>query len=182
MSSARDRMLAGKLYDASDPELVGARRRAKELLATYNARQDPAVLRELLGTVGAAAVVEPPFYCDYGENIAVGDHFYANTGCVFLDCAPIELGDRVLLGPSVHLYAATHPTDSAIRRRGLEFAQPIAIGDDVWVGGGAIVLPGVAIGDRAVIGAGSVVTKDVPADVIAAGNPCRSLRELEAVS
>lgn len=180
--SQRDRMLAGELYDASDPELVRARERAKARLALYNAEQNPAVLRDLLGRVGMDAVVEPPFYCDYGENISIGDAFYANSGCVFLDCAAIKIGDRVLLGPTVQLYAATHPTDAELRRRQLELARSISIGDDVWIGGSAIVLPGVSIGDRAVIGAGSVVTKDVPADVVAAGNPCRPLRELEAVS
>jgi maltose O-acetyltransferase len=179
--SERERMLAGELYDASAPELVRSRRRAKTLLAAFNAQPDAVVLRDLLGHVGAGAVVEPPFYCDYGENISIGDDFYANSGCVFLDCATIEIGDRALLGPSVQLYAATHPTDARLRRRGLECARPIAIGDDVWIGGGAILLPDVSIGDRAVVGAGSVVTKNVPADVVAVGNPCRPLRELEAV-
>jgi maltose O-acetyltransferase len=178
----RERMLAGELYDASDPELVRARQRARARLADFNARPDPAVLRDLLGHVGVDAVIEPPFFCDYGENVSIGDNFYANSGCIFLDCAAIEMGDSVLLGPSVQLYAATHPTDAQLRRRGLECARPISIGDDAWIGGGAIVLPGVSIGDRAVIGAGSVVTRDLPADVVAAGNPCRPLRELEAVS
>ena len=181
MSSERERMLRGELYDASDPELVAARRHARRLLARYNADPDAVLLRELLGDVGLDAVVEPPFHCDYGENVAVGERFYANAGCVLLDCAPITLGDRVLLGPGVHLYAATHPVDAETRRRNLEYARPITIGDDVWIGGSAVVLPGVTIGDRAVIGAGSVVTSNVPADVVAAGNPCLPLRELEAI-
>jgi maltose O-acetyltransferase len=175
-------MLAGELYDALDPELVAARRRARELLARCNADPDPELLRELLSEVGADTVVEPPLHCDYGDNLAVGERFYANAGCVFLDCAKISIGDRVLLGPSVHVYAASHPVDADTRSRGLEFARPVAIGDDAWIGGAAVVLPGVTIGDRAVVGAGSVVTKDVPAGAVAAGNPCRPLRELEAVS
>jgi maltose O-acetyltransferase len=178
----RERMLAGELYDASDPDLLAARRRTRELLARYNADPVPALLRELLGAVGPEAVVEPPFYCDYGDNIAIGERFYANTGCVFLDCARIEIGERVLFGPNVQLYAATHPVEAEARREGLEYAVPITIGDDVWLGGAVIVLPGVTIGDRAVVGAGSVVTNDVPAEIVAAGNPCRPLRELEAVT
>jgi maltose O-acetyltransferase len=174
-------MLAGELYDASDPELTAARARARELLARFNVRPDRSLLEELLASVGAEALIEPPFHCDYGFNISVGERFYANVNCVFLDCAPISIGDRVLFGPAVQLYAATHPVDAETRRRGLEHALPITIGDDVWIGGGAIVLPGVTIGDRAVIGAGSVVAKDVAADVVAVGNPCRPLRELEAV-
>jgi maltose O-acetyltransferase len=178
----RERMLAGELYDASDPELVAGRRRVRELVDRYNADPAPELLRELLGEVGPDAVVEPPFHCDYGDNVALGERFYANAGCVFLDCARIAFGDRVLLGPGVHVYAATHPVDTETRRRGLEYARPVTIGDDVWIGGAAVVLPGVTIGDRAVIGAGSVVTKDVSADVVAGGNPCRPLRDLEAVS
>jgi maltose O-acetyltransferase len=180
--SEREKMLSGELYDASDPELVAGRRRARDLLVLYNADPQPNLLRELFGEVGPDAVVEPPFHCDYGDNVTVGVRFYANAGCVFLDCAPITIGDRVLLGPGVHLYAATHPTDAETRRRGLEYALPVTIGDDVWIGGAAVALPGVTIGDRAVVGAGSVVTSDVPADVVVAGNPCRPLRELEAVS
>jgi maltose O-acetyltransferase len=179
--SERAKMLAGELYDAMDPGLVAARRRARDLVARYNADPVPALLRELLGEVGAEAVVEPPFRCDYGENVFVGERFYANAGCVFLDCARITIGDRVLLGPGVHVYAATHPVDAETRSRGLEYARPVTIGDDVWIGGAAVVLPGVTIGDRAVVGAGSIVTRDVSADVVAAGNPCRPLRELEAV-
>ena len=179
--SERAKMLAGELYDAMDPELAAGRRRARDLVTRYNADPEPTLLRELLGEVGADAVVEPPFHCDYGDNVVIGERFYANAGCVFLDCAAIAIGDRVLLGPGVHLYAATHPLDAETRRSGLEYARPVTIGDDVWVGGAAVVLPGVTIGDRAVIGAGSVVSRDVPADVVAASNPCRPLRVLEAV-
>ena len=171
-------MLAGELYDARDPELVAARARARELLVRFNAQPDRSLLEELLGSVGPEAVIEPPFHCDYGFHISVGERFYANVGCVFLDCAPISIGDGVLLGPAVQLYAATHPLDAETRRRGLEYALPISIGDDVWIGGGALVLPGVAVGDRGVIGAGSVVAKDVPADTVVVGNPARGARTL----
>jgi maltose O-acetyltransferase len=168
-------MLAGELYDASDPELAASRERARDLLGRYNAERDPALLAELFGRLGRKAVVEAPFHCDYGWNIAVGEHFYANAFCVFLDCAPIEIGDRVLLGPGVHLYTATHPRDASERREGLEYARPIAIGDDAWLGGGSIVLPGVTLGEGAVVGAGSVVTRDVAPGVAVAGNPARPI-------
>jgi maltose O-acetyltransferase len=171
--SERAKMLAGELYDASDPGLVAARARARELWARYNAAPAISILEELFEHLGADAVVERPFHCDYGTNISIGKGFYANVGCVFLDCARIEIGDRVLFGPNVQLYAATHPVEAEARREGLEYALPIVIGDDVWLGGAVVVLPGVTIGDRAVVGAGSVVTKDIPADAVAAGNPCR---------
>jgi maltose O-acetyltransferase len=173
--TAREQMLAGELYDALDPELVEARRHARQLLARYNAIGDREALTALFGRLGDDAIVEAPFHCDYGFNISVGMRFYANVNCVFLDCAPIEIGDHVLLGPAVHLYTATHPLDSAERRKGLELAKPIAVGDDAWLGGGAIVLPGVTIGARAVVGAGSVVTRDVPAEERVAGNPARPI-------
>jgi maltose O-acetyltransferase len=167
------------LYDPSQPELVAARQRARGLLARYNATPEEQVLRELLARVGAEPFVEPPFFCDYGSNTSLGDRFYANTGCIFLDSAQVTIGDRVLFGPAVQLLTATHPVEAELRAQGLEYADPISIGDDVWLGGGAIVLPGVTIGDRAVVGAGSVVTRDVPADVVAAGNPARVIRSLE---
>lgn len=178
MTTARELMLAGELYDATDPELEELRDRARELLRSFNASADQSLLPTLLGRVGESAWIEPPFHCDYGTNIAIGAHFYANAGCVVLDCAAIEIGDRVLFGPAVQVYAATHPLDVETRRRGFDLARPVSIGDDVWIGGGAILLPGVTVGARAVVGAGSVVTRDVPADVVAAGNPCRVLRSL----
>jgi maltose O-acetyltransferase len=173
--TARERMVAGELYDALDPELVEARERARLLLARYNATGDREALTALFGRLADDAVVEAPFHCDYGFNISVGRRFYTNVNCVFLDCAPIEIGDHVLLGPGVHLYTATHPLDAAERRSGLELAKPISVGDDAWLGGGAIVLPGVMIGARAVVGAGSVVTRDVSADERVAGNPARPI-------
>ena len=174
-----------ELYDPLAPELVAARRRARGILARYNAtgeeEQDERaeLLRELLGHVGAEAWIEPPFFCDYGSNLSVGDRFYANTGCIVLDSALVTIGDRALFGPAVQLLAATHPVEAELRAQGLEYAAPIAIGDDVWLGGGAIVLPGVTIGDRAVVGAGAVVTRDVPADTVVAGSPARVIRTLE---
>jgi maltose O-acetyltransferase len=165
-------------YDPSAPELLAARTRAKAVLREFAASGDVGVLRALFGELPEDAVIEPPFYCDYGSNIHFGSRFYANSGCVFLDCAPITIGDNVQLGPLVQLLAPSHPLDAETRRTGVESAEPIAIGDDAWLGGGVIVLPGVTIGPRSVIGAGSVVTKDVPADVVAVGNPCRVLRLL----
>lgn len=173
--TARERMLAGELYDATDPDLTADREQARALLQRYTSERDPALLHTLFGRLGKGAAVEAPFHCDYGWNIALGERVYANAFCVFLDCAPIEIGDRVLLGPGVHLYTATHPVDPAQRREGLEYARPITIGNDAWLGGGSIVLPGVSVGEAAVVGAGSVVTHDVPPGVTVAGNPARPL-------
>jgi maltose O-acetyltransferase len=180
----RDRMLQGLLYDAMDPELVAERRRARRLLERFNgAPADDEATREdalaaLLGHVGARVRIEPPFRCDYGTHVSLGDDVYFNFNAVILDCAPVRVGDRVLCGPNVQLLAATHPLDSAERAAGLEYALPITIDDDAWIGGGVIVGPGVTVGARSVIGAGSVVVRDVPADVVAVGNPCRIVREL----
>jgi maltose O-acetyltransferase len=168
-----------ELYDPFEPGRSRARARAKALLARYNRSADDernyraSILRELLGRVGPGTSIEPPFYCDYGSNIVLGERFYANTGCVVLDCETVEVGARVKLGPGVQLLAVSHPLDASERALGLEYGEPITIGDDVWIGGGAIVLGGVTIGDRAVVGAGSVVTHDVPADAVVAGNPAR---------
>ena len=175
-------MLAGELYLTHDPELVAARRRAQVLLARFNAAapEDDAqradVLAELLGALGEGAVVQPPFRCDYGTHIAIGARSFLNYDCVLLDCARITIGAEVQIAPGVHLYTATHPIDAAARRAGWESALPIAIGDGVWLGGGVIVCPGVSIGENTVVGAGSVVTRSLPANVVAAGNPCRVLR------
>lgn len=180
--SERERMLAGELYLASDPALVDARREARRLTRLFNqSTEEEAELRrrlinELFGAAGPRFEIEPSFRCDYGFNIFAADNLFVNFGGVFLDCAPIRIGKNVLMGPGVHLYTAAHPTDAALRAAGREFALPITIGDDVWIGGGVIVCPGVTIGDRCVIGAGSVVTKDIPAGMIAAGSPCRVIR------
>lgn len=184
MSSEMEKMLAGELYDASDPELRAVRHRARELTREYNAAHDrdrewrTGVLRELLGEVGEGVRIVSPFFCDYGRNIRLGDRVFFNFNCAILDCAQVVVGSDTMLGPAVQIYTATHPIDFLARRAGLESAKPITIGSDVWVGGGAIILPGVTIGARSVIGAGSVVTRDVPEGVFAAGNPCRVIRTL----
>jgi maltose O-acetyltransferase len=177
-------MVGGELYLASDPQLTAERVRCRELLRLFNG-SDPAeedgrgnLLRSLLGGAGQDAFIEPPFYCDYGYNIRVGARFYANFLCVILDPAAVEIGDDVFFGPGVHVYTATHPVDAAERIRGPELARPVRVGSRVWIGGGSVVLPGVTIGDGTTIGAGSVVTRDVPAGVLAAGNPCRVVRVL----
>lgn len=187
-------MLAGELYEAWDPDLVRRRARARDLTARFNASalDDPSegrirnpdsirqtLLRELLGGCGERVWVEPPFYCDYGENIELGDNVFLNFGCVMLDCARIRLGGNVLAGPYVQFYAGYHPLNARERIKGPEMAKPITIEQNVWLGGGVILCPGVTIGANTTIGAGSVVTKSVPAGVLAAGNPCRVIRQLE---
>jgi maltose O-acetyltransferase len=178
------KMLTGEMYLATDPELVAERMRARQILQRFNSSDvdDPhrrrALLDELLGGHAKNYVIEPPFQCDYGYNIIVGENFFANFNCVFLDVMRIEIGRNVMFGPAVQLYTATHPLDVAERNSGREFGKPITIGDNVWIGGAAIVLPGVTIGSGTTIGAGSVVTRDVPAGVLAVGNPCRVVRTL----
>jgi maltose O-acetyltransferase len=180
----REKMPAGELYLASDPELVAMRRRARRLTRLFNAttEEEPdrrrELLAELFGTVGPRAEIEPDFRCDYGCHIHAGDNLFLNFGCVILDCAEVRLGRDVFCGPGVQILTATHPLDPALRAAGPESAKPIRVGDRVWIGGGAILLPGVSVGDGSTIGAGSVVTRDVPAGVVAAGNPCRVLRTL----
>jgi maltose O-acetyltransferase len=175
-------MLAGQLYRAMDPELVAARERARVLCARLNGMvpghpRRRALLQELLGVAGDGVDITPPFHCDYGTQIELGAGVFLNVNCVLLDVCPIRIGAHTLLGPAVQVYTPLHPMDARLRRE-QEYGRPVTIGDDAWIGGGAIILPGVAIGDRAVIGAGSVVTRDVPADVFGAGNPCRVIRPL----
>ena len=183
MRSEKDRMLAGEPYDASDPQLVAERKRARELCLALNAlppafdTERAALLAELFGAQ-SNVYVTPPFFCDYGRNITLGLNVYFNFNCIVLDVAPVRIGDNVLFGPAVQVYTATHPLDAALRRSGIESGKPIVIGDDAWIGGGAILNPGITIGARSVIGAGSVVTKDIPEDVFAAGNPCKVIRKL----
>jgi maltose O-acetyltransferase len=178
-----EKMLAGELYEALDPELTRRRERARELCWTLNATQETEqarrreLLEKLLGSGGDTAWIQPPFFCDYGSNIYLGKKVYFNFNCVLLDVCEIRIGDCTLFGPAVQLYTATHPLNAAERRRA-EFAKPIEIGSDCWIGGAAVILPGVKIGSRSVIGAGSVVTRDIPSGVVAAGNPCRVIREL----
>ena len=186
MTEQRDKrnMLAGELYRASSAELTMERRRAQMMLARYNAITDGepdlllSLLRDLMGSVGDGTVIMPQFTCDYGYNIRLGLNVFINYHCIFLDCAPIDIGNDVQVGPAVQLYTAQHPLEAEIRRSGLESARPIRIGNDVWIGGGAVILPGVTIGDRSVVGAGSVVAHSVPADCVAVGNPARVVRTL----
>jgi maltose O-acetyltransferase len=181
--SEREKMLAGELYDPLDPELVQARTRARDLCLNLNATRESQqderrrILLELFGAGGEDVWLQPPFFCDYGTNILLGKKCFFNFNCVVLDVCEVRVGDYTLFGPAVQIYTATHPLDPELRRR-QEFGKPIEIGSDVWVGGGAILCPGVKIGSRTVIGAGSVVTRDIPAAVFAAGNPCRVVRTL----
>lgn len=181
IKTEKQKMLAGELYDAMDGELVAERQRTRSLLKQLNVTLDPdaldraALLKALFGTDTDVAI-QPPFYCDYGSNIALGRGVFMNFNCVILDVAQVTIGNNVLMGPNVQIYAATHPMQASLRRQGLEAGKRVTIGDDVWIGGGAIICPGVAIGARSVVGAGSVVTRDIPADVFAAGNPCRVIR------
>jgi maltose O-acetyltransferase len=180
----REKMLAGELYVAADPALTQERRRARRLTRLYNAttEEEPErrleLLRELLGHAGAGITIEPPFHCDYGTYISIGDGFFMNFGGVILDCNYVRIGDNVQCGPNVQICAATHPLEAAQRTLGPELGAPITIGDNVWLGAGAIILAGVTIGANTTIGAGSVVNRDIPANVLAAGNPCRVIREL----
>lgn len=183
MRSERDKMLAGDLYDPHDGELTQARERARDVLQALNLTRESEtekrrqLLATLFGAGGDTVWVQPPFYCDYGSQIELGEKCFFNFNCVILDVCSVTIGDFSLFGPGVQIYTATHPLN-ALQRRSAEFGKPVHIGSDVWVGGGAIICPGVRIGDRAVIGAGSVVTRDIPADVMAAGNPCRVIRGL----
>ncbi len=177
-------MLAGQPYDPDDPELTELRFTAVERcqqLASLSPRDEAArraVLVELFGQGGDSVGVHPPFRCDYGVHIELGTRVFFNFDCVVLDVCRVRIGSFTQFGPAVQIYTATHPLDAATRRLH-ESGRPVTIGDDVWVGGGSIILPGVTIGSRTVIGAGSVVTRDIPDDVVAAGNPCRILRSLE---
>jgi maltose O-acetyltransferase len=175
----KQKMLAGELYDASDAELQADLAAAREWLQRYNAMlpRPPAelhaLLRERLAEVGEGAGIRPPFYCDYGFNIRLGAGVFLNFNCVVLDVVEVSIGDGTLIGPAVQIYAADHPRDPEVRRSGLELGRPVRIGRNVWIGGGAILLPGITVGDDAVIGAGSVVTRDVSAGATVVGNPAR---------
>lgn len=183
MKSEKAKMLAGELYDPLDAELTRDRQRVREHCHALNL-SNPIETHERLQRIASIlgtptdAWIEPPFFCDYGWNITLGQKVFFNFNCVVLDVMPVRIGHHTLLGPAVQIYTAMHPLDATERRRGLEFARPVVIGSDAWIGGAAVICPGVTIGDRAVIGAGSVVTRDVPPDVFAAGNPCRVIRPL----
>ncbi len=183
--SERERMLAGELYRASDPEIQADLAATAAWLNRYNASsalplsERRQLLLERLGQVGEGTEVRPPFFCDYGFNIRLGAGVFLNFNCVILDVAEVTIGDGTLVGPAVQIYAADHPRDPAQRRAGLEAGRPVQIGRNVWIGGGAIILPGVRIGDDAVLGAGSVVTRDVPRGATVLGNPARSRPRLQ---
>lgn len=181
----KEKCRLGLLYDANyDADILADRDKAKELLYDYN-RLRPSqkeekieALRTLLGKAGESPIIEPPFACDYGYNIEVGDHFFANMNCVILDGAKVTIGHHAFIAPNVGIYTAGHPLDAEQRNRGLEYAYPVTIGNNVWIGAGVSILPGVTIGDNVVIGAGSVVAKDIPSNTLAVGNPCRVIREI----
>ncbi len=185
MSTEKEKMLSGQLYLASDEVLSDERLFARKLLKQLN-ESDPEdvrlrnqIFKELLGDIGKEFWIEPPFYCDYGYNIKAGRQVYFNFDCVILDVSQVAIGDRCLFGPKVQIYTATHPINWKVRGSLLEYGSPITIGSDVWVGGGAILCPGISIGDRSIIAAGAVVTKNVPADVLVGGNPAKIIKQLE---
>lgn len=173
------------LYDANnDPLLLAEREACKELCHTYNSTSPKqsaerhAIIKQLFGKTGEKFCIEPTFNCDYGYNIEIGENFYMNVNCVILDGAKVTFGDNVFIAPGCGFYTAGHPIDATLRNKGLEYAHPIRIGNNVWIGAQSCVLPGVTIGDNSIIGAGSIVTKDIPANVIAVGNPCRVIKEI----
>ena len=184
MKSEREKMLAGELYDALDPELVKARDRARDLCQVLNATREAdreirrELLRQIFGKSGDTVWMQPPFFCDYGTNIEVGEHVFFNFNCTVLDVCKVTIGEYSQFGSGVQILTPLHPLSAELRRK-QEYGAPVNIGSDVWVGSGAIILPGVTIGARAVIGAGSVVTRDLPADVLAVGNPCRVIRQID---
>jgi maltose O-acetyltransferase len=179
----KEKMLAGESYNCLDPDLDAERQKAKELLQLYNlAKTMPerqTILEQLLGQIGQNSIIEPPFYCSYGQNIHIGDHVFLNVLCTILDCNEVHIGHHVMIGPAVQIYTAAHDLQAKTRIQGWEVAKPIAIEDNVWIGGGAILLPGVRIGRNAVVGAGAVVSRSVPANAVVAGNPARVIREIE---
>lgn len=184
MGKQFEKMLAGEMYNDTAPEMIEARRNAVRLAKEYNESYEKsqeereAILRRMMKSVGQNVHLEPEFRCEFGCNITIGDHFWANLNCVMLDCAEIVIGDHVLFGPRVGIYTANHAVDAWERINGACYAKPVKIGNNVWVGAGVHITPGVTIGDNTIIGAGSVVTKDIPANVIAAGVPCRVIREI----
>ena len=183
MRTEWEKMLAGELYDALDPHLVTARNRARDLCQVLNATRESdqdlrrSICERLFGNGGQTVWMQPPFYCDYGTNIELGERVFFNFNCVVLDVCRVTIGDYTLFGPAVQILTPLHPLNADLRRK-QEYGKPITVGSDVWVGGGALILPGVRIGSKTVIGAGSVVTRDIPDGVFAAGNPCRVIREI----
>lgn len=184
MKTEKEKMLAGELYAPLDPELNALHIKARKNFEKYNkipshkqAKRDKAI-KKLFGKTGNAINVQSPFYCDYGFNIEVGDNFFANYGCIILDVNKVKIGKNCFLAPNVGIYSATHPIRAEERYNGVEYGFPITIGDNCWIGGGAVICPGVTIGDNVVVGAGSVVAKDIPSNVVVAGNPAKIIRNL----
>jgi maltose O-acetyltransferase len=185
MKTEKEKMLNGEMYNPADPELVKERESARKLTRLYNQtlemedskRTD--LLKQLFGSTGESIFIEPNFRCDYGSNIHVGDNFFANFDCVFLDVCEIRIGDNCFIAPGVHIYTATHPLNPKERASGVEYGIPVTIGDNVWIGGKSVINPGVKIGDNVVIASGAVVTKDVPNNVVVGGNPARVIKQIE---
>ena len=183
MKSEKQKMLDGELYFPGDQNLMDDRLMARMLISEYNStkpieEEERKEIIERLIVVKGKIKIKPPFYCDYGYNIEVGENFYTNISCTILDVNRVIIGDNVMFGPNVQVYTATHPLDVEERIKGMESSKPITIGDNVWVGGGAILLPGITIGKNTIIGAGSVVTKNIPENVLAGGNPCKFIKKL----
>lgn len=180
----REKMLNGLMYNSADESLLNDRTVCKNLCFEYNRtpftqrEKMNEIMRKILKKTGENFCIEPSFYCDYGYNIEIGENFYANHNTVILDCAKVKFGDNVFIGPNCGFYTAAHPLDAETRNTGQEYAKPITVGNNVWIGGNVCVMPGVTIGDNCVIGGGSVVTKDIPSDVVAVGNPCRVLKKI----
>lgn len=184
MKTEKEKMLSGELYQAYVPELIQERDRAKEMMHLYNSfppsklEERKKLIREVFGSTGSKFTIEQPFFCEFGYNIHLGENFFSNFNCVILDEAPVKFGNDVLLAPNVCIYTVNHAINPERRRAALEYARPVTIGNNVWIGGNSVILPGVSIGDNTIIGAGSVVTKNIPANVIAVGNPCTVLRAI----
>jgi len=185
MKTEKEKMLAGELYLAADAELTKGRENARRLTRVFNETLETelsertTLLKELFGSVGENIYVEPSLRCDYGSNIHVGENFYANFDSVFLDVCEIRIGDNCMMAPGVHIYTATHPLDPAERNSGVEYGKPVTIGNNVWIGGRAVINPGVTIGHNVVIASGAVVVKDVPDNVVVGGNPARVIKEID---
>jgi len=181
----KEKMMACELYDAFTPEIYNERMACRPFIFDFNStrpsevKKRTEILQKIFGQFGANSIIEPPFQCDYGRQIYWGENSFANFNLVIIDTCPVHVGNYVLMGPDVRLYSGTHPTDPQTRLDGLEYGKPIRIGNNVWIGGATVVLPGVTIGDNSVIGAGSVVTKDIPANVVAVGNPCKVIKQLQ---
>jgi maltose O-acetyltransferase len=185
MKTEKEKMLDGELYLASDPELIKERENARRLTRLFNETVETEnsgrliLLKELFGSTGKDIYIEPTLRCDYGSNIHVGENFFANFDCVFLDVCEIRMGDNCFIAPGVHIYTATHPLDPLKRISGAEYGKPVTIGDNVWIGGRAVINPGITIGNNVVIASGAIVTKDVPDNVVVGGNPAKIIKEID---